>query len=79
MIKVFSIVKFQFQFKNDEVSEFCIQCNSCNKTVTCKFFEPVTIEIFPVFIKAVVFDHVGLSWIIETKEQYECSIEEHSI
>ena len=50
-----------------------------NKTVTCQSSETATRDIFPVFIKAVVFDHVGFFWMIEAKEQYEFSIEEHSI
>ena len=76
MLKVFSFFKVQFQFAKDEVTEVSIQCNRCNKTVTCKFSETVTIDIFLVFIKAAVFHHVGLSWMILTKEKYEFYVEE---
>ena len=37
------------------------------------------IDILLVFIKTVVFHHVGLSCLILTKEQYEFSVEEHFI
>ena len=29
------------------------------------------------FIKAVVFHHVGLLWMIETEEQYNFAVDEH--
>ena len=32
MLKVFSLVKVQFQFNNDKVIDMCIQCNRCKKT-----------------------------------------------
>ena len=35
------------------------------------------ISIFPVFIKPIVFHHVGISWKVETEEQYNFSIDEH--
>ena len=38
-----------------------------------------TIYILPVFIKAVVFHHVGLSYMIETKDKYKSSVEEYFI
>ena len=31
----------------------------------------------PVFIKAVVFHHVGFSWMISMKEQYDFYVDEH--
>ena len=37
------------------------------------------IDILPVFIKDVVFNHVGLSWMIETKEKYKFVVDEHYI
>ena len=79
MTKVFYFFKVQFLFAKYEVTEFSIQCNGCNKTVTCGFSETVTIDILLVFIKAVVFRYVGLSWVIITKKQYGFSVEEHFI
>ena len=70
IIKVFYFFKAQFQFDKYEVTEVSIQCNFCNKTVSCKFSETVTIDIFPFFIIADLFHHVGLSWMILTKEKY---------
>ena len=67
--KVFSLFKFRFKFDHKEVTDVSIQFNPYNKTVTYQFFETVTICILTVYIKAVVFHHVGLSWMIETKEQ----------
>ena len=75
MLKVLSFFKFQFMFAKDKVIDIFIQCNCCNKTVTCKFSETVTIDILPVFIKAVLFNNYGLSWMILTKEKYEFSVE----
>ena len=34
-------------------------------------------QILSVFTKSVVFHHIGLSWIIETKEQYSFAVNEH--
>ena len=79
MLKVFSLFKVQFKFDTDEVTDICIQCNHCNKNVTCQFSETVTINILLVFIKSVVFHHVGLSWMVENKELYKLSVEDHSI
>ena len=79
MLKVFSLFKVQFKFDTDEVTDICIQCNCFKKTVTCKFSEIVMIDILPVFIKAVVFYHVGLSWMIETEQKYKFSVEENFI
>ena len=61
MIKVFYLFRVQHQFDNDEVTGVLIQCNICNKTVTCKFSKTVTIKILLVFTKYVVFHHVGYS------------------
>ena len=58
--RVFSLLKVQFQFYNDEVTDIFFQCNCCNKTVTCQFSETMLIEFLHVFIKAVVYHHVGL-------------------
>ena len=50
-----------------------------NKTVHFQFFETVTIDIISVFIKDVLCCHVGLSWMIETKEQYIFTVKEDFI
>ena len=75
MLKLFSFFKARFQFDNDELIDAWIQCNNCNKIVTCKISEPVTIDILPVFVKVFALRCVGLSWMIETKEQYTLSAE----
>ena len=67
MLKVFYLLKVQFQFDDDEVTDVCIQCNCCNKTVTYQFSETATIEILPAFTKAVVFHYVVLLCMTETK------------
>ena len=69
MLKIFSLLKVRFQFDNDDSTVVWIQCNSCNKTITCQFFETILIEFLQVFIKAVVFHHLSLSCSLETKEQ----------
>ena len=79
MLKVFYLLKVRFQFDNDEVIDVCIQCNRWNKVVTLQFSETVTIDIFTVFIKAVVFHHVGLLWMIEAKDKYQFSVDDHFI
>ena len=33
-------------------------------------------EILPVFIKTVVFHHVGFSWMIETKDKIHFAVDE---
>ena len=75
MLKVSSFFGVKFKFDKDEVIDACIQWNCCNKTVTCKFPETVTIDILPVFVKVFALRCVGLSWMIETKEQYTLSAE----
>ena len=70
IINVFYLFIVQFQFEKYEVTHVFIQRNRSNKTVTCQFYETVKIDILTVLIKAVVFHHVGLSWMIETKYQY---------
>ena len=61
------------------MTEVCIQCNPCNKTVTCQLSKTVMIDILLVFIKCVLFSHVVLSLIIETNYHYKFSVEEHFI
>ena len=67
-------IKVLFKFDNDEVTDVCIKFNRCNKTATCKCYETVTIDFLPVFIKAILFHHVGLLWMIKTKAIYTLSM-----
>ena len=76
-MKVFSLLIFQYQFDNDEVTGVWIMCTHCNKLVHFSLSETVTIDILPVFIKAIVFHHVGLSWMIETRYQYDFSVDKY--
>ena len=71
MLKIIVLFKVKFKYDNDEVTYVCIQCNSFNKTVTFQFSETVRICTLTVFNKAAVFLHVGLLWMLETKEQYK--------
>ena len=69
-----SLFKLQVKFDDDELSKVWIQCNSFNKYVIChisgiKQGSFKNKMILPVFIKAVVFHHVGISWMIATKEK----------
>ena len=51
--------------------------NNCNRIVAYQLSEKVTIYTIPVFIKAVVFHHVGSSWMIKTKGKYDFSVDAH--
>ena len=79
MIRVFYFFKFQFQFDIDEVISVWIQCNRCNKIISCQYSKTVMIDILTGFIKYVVFHHVGLSRMIEIKGQYKFAVDEHYI
>ena len=70
MLKVFSFFKVQFQYSKDEATGVSIQCNYCNKKVTCKLSETVLMDILLLSIKYFVFCNVGLSWMILTKDKY---------
>ena len=48
---------------------------SLGKKITCMFSKIVTVDILSVFIESVVFHHVGLSCLIETKDQYDFTID----
>ena len=74
-------VRFLFQdvlsYTDDEVTDLWIKCANLNKKINCKFSETVTIDILPSFIKSIVFHLVGLSCLIETKDQYDFAVDEH--
>ena len=61
MLRVFYLFMVKYQFENDEVTGVWIKCIHCNKNVTFQFSKTLTIDILPVFIKATMFQHVGLS------------------
>ena len=65
MIKMFYLFKVQVQFDGDELSEFWIQCTFCQNNVHChisdiKHSNFTKKKILPVFIKDLIFNHVGL-------------------
>ena len=69
MLKLFYLFKLQVQFYGDKLSEVLIQCNFCNKYFCCHISDIIQgnftkKQILPIFIKSVVFFHVGLSWMI---------------
>ena len=70
MLKVFSFLVVQYQFENYEVTGVWIKSTHCNTKITCRFSKIVTIYILAVFITSVVFHHVGLSFLIESKDWY---------
>ena len=76
MLKVFSLFMVQFESKDTEVRCVWIKCNNCNKHVHCQILTLISEDIISVFIKAVVFHHVGLSRMIQTKEQIEFVVNE---
>ena len=72
MLKVFSLFKLQVQFDGDEMSEVWIQCTCCNKFVHSHISDIkqdnfTKKQILTVLIKAVMFHHVGIYWMIEMK------------
>ena len=82
MIKVFYLFKLQVKFDGDEILEVWIQCTCCNKCFHChisyiKHGNFIKKQILPVFIKYVVFNHVGLSWMIEMEEKYYFAVDGH--
>ena len=55
-----------------------IKCTHCNnKKIPCQLSKTLTIDILPVFIKAILFHRVGLSWVIQTKNIYDFAVDEH--
>ena len=60
ILKVFSFFMVQYQYEYNEVTGVWIQCTNCKKLTPCPVYETVTIDIIPVFIKAVSFRQVGL-------------------
>ena len=53
-----------------------IPCAICNKNVNFDMYDIVAKGIIVVFIKAVLFIHVGLSWLIQAKKKIELYIDE---
>ena len=80
MLKVFYLFKIKFQFYDDELSEVWIYCTCCNKNSTVIFLTPnsnLQRKILLVFIKSAVFHHVGISWMIVTKDKYNFAVDDH--
>ena len=69
IIYVLSLFMVQSEYKDDDVTSVRIQCTNCNKYFHCQISKIVSIGIITVFIKVVVFHHVGISRIIQTKEK----------
>ena len=75
-MKVFSFFMVKYQFEYVEVIVVWIQYTNCHKNVPCMISETVSIYIVQFFIKASVFHHVGLSWMIQTNYQIYYSVHE---
>ena len=69
IINVLSLFIVQSEYKDDDVTSVRIQCTNCNKYFHCQIPKIVAKDVIPVFIKVVVFHHVGISRIIQTKEK----------
>ena len=81
-INVFSLFKLQVKFDGDELSQSWIHFSCCKKVVHCQIYEVkqsnfTRKKILPVFIKAIVLHHVGLSWMIATNDQHYFAMDEH--
>ena len=72
ILNIFSLFMVQFEYKFFDTTGVWIQCNNSNKFQISKTLEKY---ILPVFIKAVMFHHVGIYWMIETREQDELSVD----
>ena len=59
----------------------CTCCNNCFHYHISEVRQEFSTnkEILPVFIKAFVFHHVGLSWMIETKEQINFAVDKQYV
>ena len=68
-MEVFYVFIGQYQFEDDEVIGLWIQCNHCKKPVPFQLLETVRIYDITAFIKAVAFNNVGISWMIQTREK----------
>ena len=66
----------KYQFEDDYVTGVWIQCTNSKKLFPCPLYETVTIDTIPVFIKAIVFHHVSISWMTQTKEKFNFSVDE---
>ena len=82
MLKVYSLFKIQIQFDDDKLSELRIMCTCCNNFSHCciskvkqSFFTKK--EILPVFSKAGMFHHVGISRMYLIREQINFAADEH--
>ena len=67
----------KFEYKYDDLTSVWIHCTNCNIYVHFQTSKIVWKEIIPVFIKVVVFHHVYLSWMIQTKYQIQVDGDEY--
>ena len=51
MLKVFSLLKFEFDIKDDLLVDLCIRCINCHKIVHCDVTEDVSVDIIPLLSK----------------------------
>ena len=49
-----------------------------SKRVPCMLSETLGIDILSVLIKSFLFHHVGLSWMLETKDKYDYAVDENN-
>ena len=75
MLEFFYMLMVKFYYKDSYTTRgLLIECFNLNKTFGNEFKDIRLFELFTVFIKAFVFDHGGLSWLIEPKYQFKFSI-----
>ena len=66
----------QYQSEDDEVTIVQIKCTNFNKLSPRLISEIVTIYTIPVFIKAFVFHHVGISWLLQKNYRIDFDVDE---
>ena len=61
MVSIF-MIKFKYR-NNTELVGVWIQCDSCKRHVYCKILEAFIKDNYLSFIKDIVFQNVGTSWL----------------
>ena len=64
------MVKFGYKYVKYMIGVF-IKCTNHNTHVYCDILDIFIKKFIKVFIKSVVFHHVGLLWLIQTKDNIE--------
>ena len=81
MLKLFSLFKIQDQFDGYECQKSLYSELVATNLFTFRFLKSKRIFHKKInltyFIKAVVFHHVSLSWMIETKKKNNFAVDEH--